>query len=206
MPLKALNKETLAPVYSFLYDNKIELLADHPSLICPLTSVDCFPGSRGGFQLHFVRNFKNKRITIDYDCHPESVPHLMAKERIYRDVKQMFKSNPDKYQGFEVEVEYPIKLNNQPRKRIADLMILDPKKNPITAIEVQLSRITEQDLEERTNDYERADIDCIWLFGSNNNNPQIRRWSTDKFGIFRRIDFDYEETKYSFKDPTTYCL
>lgn len=204
MPLKALDKQTNQPVYSFLYDSKLELIANHPSLICPFSGIDCFARSRGGYVLHFVRKYQPERD--EYDSHPESIPHLMAKEHIYREFIRMREKNSDRYKGFQIELEYPITLGQQKRKRIADVMIIAPDGSPITAIEVQLATITEQELEERTNDYEKLGIDCIWYFGDKNNKSHIRSWSVDKSGTFRTIKFNYRESTQSFQDALAhYC-
>ncbi|NBD31972.1 MAG: hypothetical protein GVY17_03100 [Cyanobacteria bacterium] len=193
MPLRALNKETGESVYSFLYQSKIDLLKTGKQFVCPASGIDCFPRQRGGYVLHFVR--KDKPEQEKYLGHPETWQHLLGKQAVYEKIQPYLNNT-----GFSIELEYAVDIDEN-HGRIADLMLLDPERNPLTAYEIQISPISTDELNQRTQDYDKLGIDCIWIFGGENqDNTAIKDWSYSYCGFFRIISFPSNKARFEKSD------
>ena len=98
--------------------------------------------------------------TSPYGSHPESPEHREAKMYLKTQLPARFED----YKEVRLEYEVPIKEV----KRIVDLLAIFPNGHKV-AHEIQLASITNEQLEARTKDYERAGIDVIWWLGKSAN-------------------------------------
>lgn len=76
---------------------------------------------------------------------------------------------------FEYEVPLP------EIRRVADLLLTFPMGTRL-AYEIQLSAITTEELERRSDDYARAGIDVVWWLGKSADTLANRRWFIYAFG------------------------
>lgn len=109
----------------------------------------------------------------DYQSHPESLAHREAKVFLATHLHESFQE----YTSASIEYEVPI----PEVKRVADLLVTFRMGWRI-AHEVQLASITTEELELRTNDYERAGIDVVWWLGRSANTVANRAWCYRRFG------------------------
>ena len=188
MPLKAVCKETNEVVYSFDFEDKLSLISKYPNLKCPLTNIDVYVRSRAEYVLHFVRKTK---ANIVMEHHPESVEHYLSKIEVIKSLRQEIELDT-RLTGYKVEAEFPLP-NIGKHGRIADVAVLSPYNQPVYICECQLSSITEEQLQQRTEDYESAGIDCIWILGKSANSDKNRKWLYSKFGVAYSLSFSEEE-------------
>jgi len=127
-------------------------------------------------------HFAHKVICLsDWNYHPESIEHLIAK----REIAIYLRSRPDyNIEGIHIELEVPI----PEIKRQADILTTFPTGWKI-AHEVQLSAITIEDLEERTNDYGKLGIETYWWLGKKAATDTNLDWCVNNCGGCIRIDF-----------------
>lgn len=77
--------------------------------------------------------------------------------------------------------------------RIADL-VFDLENGESVVCEIQLSKISMEDLEERTDDYHSIGHSVIWWFGKNAKRPENVDWHREYLGFNPcLLDFEYEE-------------
>ena len=136
---------------------------------------------RGGplVRNHFAHD-ADRPCDTEYSYQPESPEHREAKRFLLERLRKEF----PEYRTATIDVEVPI----IEIKRVADILVtfLTGWKQ---AHEIQLSSITADELEERTNDYERAGIDVVWWLGKGANVESNRRWCIQKFGCNFSLNF-----------------
>ncbi|NAW70451.1 hypothetical protein D8T65_19320 [Vibrio vulnificus] len=130
-------------------------------------------------KIHFMH--LSNECKGEYKHHPESPEHLFFKELLSRDLAK----DLDEYSNARVELECPV----ESIKRIIDVAFIFPN-GWVVAHEVQLSAITPNELEERTNDYRKAGIDVTWWLGKQANTPKNRQWCYEKLGECHTIDYE----------------
>jgi len=144
-------------------------------------------------RFHF---FHKRFCTSDYQSHPETPEHLSGKSFV---AEYIFPKLAE-FSTFSPLFEEPL----HEVKRIADIV----SKFPMgwwVAHEIQLSSITPENLEERTNDYLNAGVDVIWWFGKSANTRQNIEWAVRKFGFSPYIIFDGEDViEYGYWDKDEY--
>lgn len=140
-------------------------------VFCPFCKSKMF--IRGGPKVvyHFYHQAKCKN---DFERHPESILHLNCK----RKVAEALKAEINEYSTAKIEYEFPIVK----ARRIADIMAIFPNGWMI-AHEIQLSYISIETLEKRTEDYLSAGIDIVWWLGKSANTETNRDWCREKFGV-----------------------
>ncbi len=147
------------------------------------------PSSKGRF--HF---YHKQKCTTDYQSNPETPEHLSGKSF----VAEYISSKLLEYSSFNPIYEEPL----HEVKRIADIV----SKFPMgwwVAHEIQLSPITTEKLEERTQDYSRAGVDVIWWLGKKADTQQNRKWLVNQLGFSPYLAFkdgDISEYGYWKKD------
>ncbi|MEZ4865329.1 MAG: competence protein CoiA family protein [Caldilineaceae bacterium] len=148
---------------------------------CPLCNGRMF--LRVGYikAAHFA-HFAGECVT-DIATHPESHEHLYAKRRI----AEYLRRQPDT-ESVELEVIIESAL------RRADIMLTTTNGCRV-AHEVQLSPITPQELEARTNDYAAQGIDTFWWLGEKADTDVNSRWCLLNTGAAGRIAFSYATDK-----------
>lgn len=118
--------------------------------------------------------------TSDFERHPESPQHNLGKEIIANHIK----INWEEYGSAVVKFEYIV----PEIKRIADIAMIFPS-GWIVVHEIQLAPITNEQLENRTNDYRKLGIDTIWWLGKSADTKANQEWSIDRFGFSLSIDY-----------------
>jgi competence CoiA-like predicted nuclease len=131
--------------------------------------------------------FHINNCTSDFERHAESPQHNLGKELIAKHIKEYW----SEYSNAEIKFEYPIKEV----KRIIDIAMLFPN-GWIVAHEIQLSSITTENLENRTNDYRKLGIDVFWWFGKSADKKANREWAIEKYGQSLSIDYELLDSKY----------
>ncbi len=129
---------------------------------------------------HF-RHKPNSPCKSDYDRHPESYEHLFFKKLLSEKLSQEF----SEYLNAKQILEYPIREV----KRIADLVFQFPN-GWLVAHEVQLSSITTEELQTRTNDYRNAGVDVVWWLGQSANTETNRQWIIENFEECYILDWE----------------
>lgn len=162
---------------------------------CRFCKIQMFIRKSPKGRFHF---FHKHSCTSDYYSHPETPEHLSGKSFV---AEYIFPKLVE-YSNFNPIFEEPL----HEVKRIADIIC----KVPIgwwVAHEIQLSPITVEKLEERTQDYLKAGVDLIWWFGKSADTRQNREWSVNKFGFSPYIVFKDEDVieygyweKYVYRD------
>ncbi len=117
----------------------------------------------------------------DFITEPESIEHLIAKELVSKAIKNEW----EEYSNCTIALEQPIK----DLKRIIDIAMIF-KTGWIVAHEIQLSHISIQQLDSRTQDYLNEGIDVIWWFGKDANTPTNRNWAIQKYGACYLLDYE----------------
>lgn len=178
MPLIGKDKNTGERLSILDFDNPKTQLK-RGEVLCPLCNQE----------LHIVHtDFVTKHFRhmvecqSDYKRHPESPEHLLGKkilaERLSNDWKE--------YSYCKIEFELPVDLI----KRIIDVAFIFPT-GWIVAHEIQLSKISINELESRTNDYLNAGIDVVWWIGKNADTIENRNWLIKNYGAVTCIDFEF---------------
>jgi competence protein CoiA len=122
-------------------------------------------------QAHFAHSVGP--CSTEYQFHVESREHREAKLFLVTHLREEFEEYT--MATFEYEVPLP------EIKRVADILVTFPMGWRV-AHEVQLSAITIEEMQQRTEDYERAGIDVIWWLGKSANTPGNRAWCETTFG------------------------
>jgi Competence protein CoiA-like family len=195
--LVALNSETERRIYApdipdlkkYCIENNLK-----NKLICPLTSEQVFSRTshyRGDTFVrgHFVMqsNIDLERLDVEFDreyfklspdkkscTRSESPEHLLGKEYLRNLIKNHWEE--EKITDLEIVVEYPVKITGKNKRRIIDVAVLF-KSGFMEAHEVQLSSLTVEEINERSEDYRKSGIDSFWWFGEQNFQSQaLRNW------------------------------
>ena len=194
MPFVAQNKITGERIDVTDFANpRAELDAVH--FECRFCKIPMFlrRSPRGTF--HF---FHQRSCTSDYQHHPETPEHLAGKSF----VAKVYLPKLNEYASFNHLFEEPLHAV----RRIADIIIKFPMGWWV-AHEIQLSSITPEALEERTNDYLNDGVDVIWWLGKSAHTEINRKWVIYKYGFAPCLYFADEEVvaygyseKYYYKD------
>jgi len=112
------------------------------------------------------------RCESDYRFQPETAEHRRAKRELAEKLRETFAE----YTDAEIELEMPI----PEIRRVADILVTFPMGWRV-AHEIQLSAITLEELEERTDDYSRAGVDVVWWLGRSADTSTNRQWCLETF-------------------------
>ena len=140
-----------------------------------------------------MKHFSHKPdspCSCDYDRHPESYEHLFFKKLLSVELGKEF----EEYLNVRPKLEYPI----HEVKRIADIVFEFPN-GWLVAHEIQLSPITIENLERRTNDYRNAGVDVIWWLGNRADTETNRKWMFERFGECYSLDWETVHRNFSQK-------
>jgi hypothetical protein len=123
---------------------------------------------------HFAHS---SECTSKLVSHPESEEHMLGKKIIAEWLRQRFTSYG--YSGFNVQTE----VQHPKVGRIADVQITFSGGVRLVH-EIQLSKITAEELEERTRSYRRAGISAVWWIGENSSAdiPNNKNWLWKEYG------------------------
>lgn len=117
----------------------------------------------------------------DPDTSPESPQHLAAKDWL----RGMLPTHYVEYRDARLEFEVPI----IEVRRVVDLLAVFPTGHKV-AHEIQLSPITPEVLQQRTDDYEQAGIDVVWWLGKSAKTEANQDWCMQTFGLVFIIDHE----------------
>lgn len=120
---------------------------------------------------HFAH--RGSECQSPYRTHPESAAHREAKLFLMQHLRSEF----PEYAGATIQIE--VKL--EPIWRVADVLVTFPS-GWRQAHEVQLSKITIGELQERTNDYTTMGIDVVWWLGRDADKEPNQQWCIETFG------------------------
>jgi competence CoiA-like predicted nuclease len=120
----------------------------------------------------------------------ETEEHLFGKKEIARMLREQFNN-----QHVLIEYERPLKEI----RRVADILITYPMGWRL-AQEIQLSDISEKEIEERTNAYESIGIDVIWWLGKKVR-LSTRDWCIERFGRVYTIKIIRDSTDRAISLP-----
>ena len=117
--------------------------------------------------------------TSDSRTYGESMEHRLGKKMVAAHISDLYKK---KHPGKDIKISYELRVEIQDRWRIIDVAAVFPN-GLIEAYEVQLSSISDVDLEQRTNDYLSVGIEVVWLFGKKAHTESNKDWHLNRFGF-----------------------
>lgn len=135
---------------------------------------------RGGCKTSF-HFYHSSGCHSNYSTNPETPQHIAGKSYIAEEFLPLF----HEYADFRPEYEVPV----PEVMRVADIMVSFPMGWRI-AHEIQLSPISVNDLEQRTNDYLEAGIDVLWWFGKGADTVTNRDWAVKRYHFSLSLAFD----------------
>ena len=186
-----------------------DLRADYKEwdqLICPVTGLPAFP-VRAHTRLQGTSNVR-AHFRIQAPVGQETWPHDVEFDNEYGRVKKGVRTFggeswehlegkafvADQLQSLadpsiQVAFEYVVQLPTG-RKRIADIALIYPS-GFVEAHEIQLSPISVNDIESRTDDYASAGIPVQWWIGkSNTDSYDLRDYLRQQQGGFYALEFN----------------
>jgi competence protein CoiA len=182
MPFIALHKETKDRIDITTINNPRQFLKSG-DCICQLCEKPMIVKAGQVLQPHFAHQASCPNS--EYQSQPESPEHRAAKRYLAEHLVEEF----PEYVEATIEYEVPI----PEVRRIADLLATWPSGHK-KAHEIQLSGITTEILQKRTDDYEHAGIDIVWWLGKSAFTKTNADWSLQTFGVCYCIG-DFEDTK-----------
>lgn len=195
MPFKALSAKDNRVVLAYWFRKSRVMKAHYPNgFICPVCKEKVsarggnYPGDKRN---HFYHPRGTKKCPTDRIKEGLSsqnlTHHQMGVRKLYDYLIQEY-HHEIKNEGWFVDVEY---YNPLIPERIADLAVLDEEGAVYQVHEFQLTKIPVTKLEERTESYEKANIDVVWWFGKGCDCEEVRLWSLRRFGqhLVPVIDF-----------------
>ena len=183
MPFKArcitMDSDILITDYEF---PRVEL--DGMQIVCPYCEHEM--GIRGGIvrRTHFFH-----KVICDAPIaykpgttNGESLEHVEAKRALMQHLQET-NTLRDK-----TDFDYEMRIKERGIYRIADIgRYLIATKQMLTAYEIQLSRITIEQLRERTEAYNSCNVDTIWIFGGEANTPDNKEWCARNNGQYWEV-------------------
>ena len=118
--------------------------------------------------------------------HYESREHAEAVEKV---IKTLISQHKSYYANADIDVEYSIPMDYRPKGRVADIFVKLYTGDTIIH-EVQLARITQNEIQQRTKDYEQAEVSqVIWWLGENAATEEIKSYFYDTTGCCNTLHF-----------------
>ena len=184
MPLTAIVQSTgqqivIADDLEFAKEHKHELVC--PICEQPLIPVRDFLRLSTDTSVNAYARHKEIRghYETNYRYHTESTEHFAAKKYLAANVGELF--------GLKVVAHrYEVRMSDV--MRIADV-VLELDGGDVLIVEAQLSATTPEELEERTNDYERLGYTVLWGLGKDAYKDYNYRWCLSRSGVYIRLDF-----------------
>lgn len=192
MPFKAIDSATKRPVISTWYDESLILKGKHPKLHCQCCGAEMF--ARGGksqkTRTHFYhKHTQNCLVSSRYQGSDRNLTnHTIAVYQVYSYLTEHLKTSEIKELGYLLDFEH---FSKQIPERIADIAVLNQQGEIVQAHEVQLTKVSVSELEDRTESYYRAGVEVCWWFGIGCQTEDIRLWALNKFGCQIEAHFDF---------------
>lgn len=155
------------------------------NMVCPVCEQGMIIKAGSIIQSHFAH--KPGRDDCPYAAYSagESPAHRAAKLIVRDALSDWFKEYIDAEGSLEVYIPDVMHARN----RIADILFSFPNGWRV-AHEIQLAPITPAELQERSDDYMSAGIDCFWWFGGRAATDENLRWSGQRYGYHLVVRFD----------------
>lgn len=184
MPLIALDSKNGRRIDARDFDN-LHAEVDREHLVCPFP--DCgtpmLPVRGPYVAAHFRHRVLCKtEYRLSHGAKGESSSHRQGKRHAAESVARWFST----HDGAAPSIDYEVPIDEI--KRIADAIVTTASGERIV-VECQLAAITTAELDERTNDYARAGLTCIWYLGNQANTSGPRDWSTHHYGGVHSLQF-----------------
>jgi competence CoiA-like predicted nuclease len=176
MPFVAKHKETGERFDITQSDNPRTLPQN--TYCCPLCETPFYVRASVLGLHHFV--YAKQSCSSTYRFHEESPEHLEAKVFLARHLREDF----PEYTDATIDLEVPL----PEIQRRADLLVTFPS-GWRQAHEIQLSPISERELQERSEDYGCLHIDVVWWLGKRANTAPNRAWCIEHFGYCLGLNF-----------------
>jgi len=168
-------------VLALMFECSADLYAKHPreTLLSPFPDIDVPVFARFGFNKvpHFVHKSAFNESDSQFSCHPFSTEHEIGKLLLGRYAQAHIKE----------DVQYEVPIGN----RIVDVFV--GQNDSRIAIEVQLSPITTDTLQQRTQDLWHCGVDVVWVLGGKADNEQNREWCVKNTGSYISLSFTLME-------------
>ncbi len=198
MPFKAIDSKTNEVILSYSFPESYLLRAAHPNVVCPCCKAKV--SARGGVSkkiithfFHIAKDNEGCAIARKYSGRSSLVHHTLMVQAVKEYLEKIYAS----MDGYSVDIEHSSPLVPG---RIADLAVLDKEGKIIEAHEIQLSRITTAELDERTTSYDRAGVECIWWFGKNCQSQDVLAWARQNFGYSLLPDNEFFPKESELED------
>lgn len=174
MPLKGKNSQTGETALTFEAFDTLKAWRKQGVLVCPfcdgpMVAVREYSRMGSKWVADYLRHDGDCNTTYKY--HEQSPEHYAAK----RDICEMAETLHGIGAVAECEVAMP------EIGRIADVCITLPDGERVVH-EAQLAAIGIDELEERTNDYQRGGYGIVWHFGKAANTATNREWARRRLG------------------------
>lgn len=184
MPLKAITDAGVTLLSFVLADiEKITALSTG-ALRCPQCDgvMKFIPEhKRMGYKVASYFAHRNTQVCLtDFEHHPESPEHLMAKAELARTLPLHYAE----YRAAECVVEYRI----PEIKRIADVCFIFADGLRVVH-EAQLADISLSEIQARTRDYHSQGIEVVWHLGRNVRKHEA--WCMEHLGTVGTVEFSY---------------
>jgi len=85
-------------------------------------------------------------------------------------------------------------------ERVPDIAVLDSDGRIVEVHEIQLTKVTTAELDERTRSYDDAGIECIWWFGKGCQTEDVITWAKRNFGYCLLPDNSFFAQEDELKD------
>lgn len=116
----------------------------------------------------------------------ETAMHLITKQALVARIARDYRSEG---LSFEIEHRFPDIGQNG---RIADVAVFH-ENGDVTAYEIQISPISVDDLQQRTEDYKNQGIEVVWIFSEKALKvPSVLLWSVQEFSGVWVVELDME--------------
>lgn len=136
----------------------------------------------------FFKHSKNSECSIAHDDKYKDGNHIEAEIALSTFLTELYKAQKASY---VIATEYPFPEIG----RRADVVVLNESNEPIAVHEIQLSVISNDEIINRTDDYECLGLICCWHFGMKAaEDKQLSNWFIARYGYLSRpFLFQYEE-------------
>jgi|GEM_PF-6016037 len=189
MPWTAISEKTgkhvnlaLKQVQSTFFNTNVFKDAMGHKFICPNCGNKVSPVKRANTRIYFrhapIDHNKCTEKLVGYD---NSNNHFEAVCALCQYLEDKYKENV--YRNLYGETYLLTEYSFKNISRRADIVLFNSENKPIVVHEVQISKISSEEVESRTNDYESIDLECIWHFGlAAALDKNLTEWFIRKYG------------------------
>lgn len=177
MPLIGKNRDTKERI-DIRSESDPRAAYERGQVVCPLCDEPFYVADgliRNAYFSHYAGECKSQ-----YHRKPESPEHRFFKSYISNSLAEHI----GEYSDAKAQLEYPV----EKILRVIDVAFVF-SGGWIVAHEIQLSSITTEEIQERTNDYRKVGIDVHWWLGGSGASEAIKKWCQKEYGGCFIIDY-----------------